>query len=425
MQKSSALVLFVSLIASLALAPQAVAEPAASAQQVSAENLKELIGARNARSLAAHSEAQASKERQGSLSRSFLPSLELHAGQEQFKIGEQDRKTQPVYGAEAKINLYNGGRDGIESQIRDVESQRRSFQAQRIQSEELEQARTLYWQILYIKEKSVLLKAALIVNNQNLLSAKKRIRNGVATDSDRFEFEMKDVELRREVTTDTVEQEKLKRTLAMMLDISEASLTLIGKLTHDHDYEAALVHAAKDHEFLYKEDELQAEQLQMTAKTQSRALLPKIDIFAGYSQYNEREKEYPDSKDRTESVVGVRANIDLGLGFEAARESAALRYEASASARRAASAKRQIEIHIQGELDELNNLHAQIHEAEENIKRAEGYYKLTQGEYGRGVKNSPDVLSASLKLYDMQHKYVEIVRDFQVSKAHLLSKLGK
>ena len=42
------------------------------------------------------------------------------------------------------------------------------------------------------------------------------------------------------------------------------------------------------------------------------------------------------------------------------------------------------------------------HNAEENIKRAERYYRLTQSEYNRGVKNSPDVLGASQRLFAWQ-----------------------
>jgi hypothetical protein len=41
------------------------------------------------------------------------------------------------------------------------------------------------------------------------------------------------------------------------------------------------------------------------------------------------------------------------------------------------------------------------------------------------VKNSPDVLGAADKLFDMQHKRLEIIRDFQVAKGHVLAKIGR
>jgi outer membrane protein len=107
------------------------------------------------------------------------------------------------------------------------------------------------------------------------------------------------------------------------------------------------------------------------------------------------------------------------------REAAALKKEAAADFERAAFRRREIEAHMENEFSELRFLHDQVHDAEANIARAERYYKLTQSEYARGVKNSPDVLGASEKLFDSRLKRIELIREFQVAKAHLLAKLGR
>jgi outer membrane protein TolC len=119
--------------------------------------------------------------------------------------------------------------------------------------------------------------------------------------------------------------------------------------------------------------------------------------------------------------------MKMGFGeiFGGTREAAALAKEASADKKRADLKRREAEAHLESELGELRLLHDQIHSAEENVVRAERYYKLTQSEYGRGVKNSPDVLGASEKLFENKLKRLEIIKDFQIAKSHVLAKIGK
>jgi outer membrane protein TolC len=163
---------------------------------VTSGNIKAFIEEKNAKVAAKKQEKLAAREREGFLARSFFPALTIYGSQDSFKIGSLDPRIQPRYGAELKINLFNGGRDKIENEVRLLKTTKIDFQTQRVSFEELEKARTLYWQILYHKEKIKLLDEALTLNKQNLNFAQKRIRSWVATNSDKFEFEMKEVELK-------------------------------------------------------------------------------------------------------------------------------------------------------------------------------------------------------------------------------------
>lgn len=417
--------LFVGLFITTALARSGQAEN----MTVTSQNIKGLLETKNAKVLAARLETEAAEKREGSLMRSFLPSVEFYGGQESFKTGPLTQRSQPIYGAETKINLYNGGRDKIENDVRSLETRRRAFQAQRITSEELEKARSLYWQIIYLQERLSLLKSTLGVNKQNLSTAQKRIKSGVATDSDRFEFEMKEVDLKRELAQGEVELASHIRLLRILLGLDEGSqLSFNEPLAHDHQYESALGHSMQQHAFLYKELAIQAEQNSLSAKGHQRTWWPKVDVFASYNQYNQRiESAGPDSSEemRQEATLGLRLSMSLPTELESSREASALLKEAMASRAISNFQRQEVESHIQGEMAELKLLHDQVHEAEQNITRAEQYYKMTQSEYFRGVKNSPDVLSASEKLFEMRHKRLEIIKNFQIAKAHILSKMGQ
>ena len=66
-----------------------------------------------------------------------------------------------------------------------------------------------------------------------------------------------------------------------------------------------------------------------------------------------------------------------------------------------------------------------VHEAGENIQRSKTYYNLTKSEYRRGVKNSSDMLSATERFIMAKVSKMQIIRDFQLAKAHVLAKLGE
>lgn len=398
----------------------------ASTLQISPENLKSLLENRNQNFAAHQLEILASKKRQGSLTRSFLPSLELYGANESFKQGRTQEKNQPLYGAELNLNLFNGGQDLLESQARKLELSQKKSESDRLSSDLLLQARQIYWNLLYTQEVITLIKSAISNNQQNLKLAERRIQSGVATQTDRFEFEMKLTDLEQELKEVELTYQILSQEMSLILNLdSGEKIQLPQQMVHEHDFEKMLAHGEKDHEFLYQEVQLQAEVVKLRAQKESRAYWPKFDVYAAYHQFNERDEEFPNAKDRTESVLGLRMTISLSQGLESENQAASQKLHAQALEKQADYKKREVEFHIKNEMSELELKHDQIHAAEENSKRAEKYYNLTKSEYSRGVKNSPDVLGASEKLFSSKRKQLEIIRDFQVAKSHVLSKIGR
>lgn len=316
----------------------------------------------------------------------------------------------------------------MESEIRSIASERRTILRDQVVAEELQEIRRQFWEIVASKEKMDLFEAMLKLNSQNLRSAERRIRSGVATESDRVEFEMKAVDLKRDLAEVRLRQANTLRLFAVGLGFDDQTkLRLPEKMEHSHDFEDLVKHDVKDHEFLFHDDVLKGKMSELAASKARRVWLPKLEAFAGYRRFNEREEESsPGSPGRREeTVLGLRLSMHTDDLIESRREAQALHKEAAADFERAAYKRREIEAHVHNELSELRFLHDQVHDAEANIARAERYYKLTQSEYARGVKNSPDVLGASEKLFESRLKRIEIIREFQVAKAHVLAKLGR
>ncbi|OYZ10952.1 MAG: hypothetical protein B7Y39_19925, partial [Bdellovibrio sp. 28-41-41] len=332
---------------------------------ISFDNLKTLLESRNVKVEAYRLEVEAAKLKEGSLNRSFLPQLEFHASQENFKKGSAATKTQPAYGVEAKVNLFNGGKDSIESDMRDLNTQKKSVQLIKFTASELLEARTLFWEILYSQEKIALLESVSKINSQNTDSALKRIRSGVATDSDNLKQDLEMAKLQLKTQMDE---------LRLMLNIdSSSTLQFPKEIGHEHDFEANIRHSHEDHDVLAKEDEIQSDLSQLSSQKFKRNWWPKVDAVAGYNQFNELEEDYPDAEQRKESYVGLRVSLSLSDGFESNKEAASQAKESAAFRKLAGYQRQQAHSHIENEVAELKLLHSQVHDAEENIVRAEKY----------------------------------------------------
>lgn len=388
--------------------------------KVRPENIRSFIQERSERIKAGGLSVQAAESREGYFFRSFLPKVKLSAVEEKFKMGQNAWIQQPSYGLEARLNLFRSGKDYLEHQIRGLETERRVSIREQTMAEEIERATSHFWRALYYREKLKLLELGLERNSKNLSSALRRISSGVATASDRFEFEINEVNLKRAMIQTKEEEEHELKELAMLLDLPSEKVSLDAQYQHNHEFEH-LKSKFQNANRIVKSYEIESQQKSLMAKQEQRAFWPEVDAFGQWVQWNQREENFADRKDRQEAILGLELKMEFSL--ERFVESRALSREAEAASLMANRQRKELDLNLEVEWVELKLLHDQVHEAEENIERAKKYYQITQQEYSRGAKNSPDVLGASEKLFELELKRLEIIRDFQTSRAHFEAKV--
>ncbi len=398
--------------------------PARAQVAVDSTNLRTLVEAGNTNLQAKRLEVEASETRRGSLLRSFLPEVTAGVGGEHFKKGREEVKTQPEYGVEARVNLWNGGRDALTSDIRDLAAEGEKASLRRVTAERLSEAYSGYWRALYLRDWIETLKKARALNDESLKAADRRIASGVATRIDRLEFEMQSAEIGRQLRQAELEFEVARDDLALILGTREA-LVINEKLAHAHDYEKELAHDESAMDYWTADTRIAADRLSVESRRDARGFWPRVEAVAGYWQLTQLEEDPPDAADRTEAYVGLKVRMNLSAGFEEQREARAKRLEAEGLKLRSDKDRRAMALHMRTEMRELKRLHDQVHDFEENIGRAETYHRMTLSEYGRGVKNSPDVLGANLNLLEARQKRLESIRDFQIAKSHVKAKLGR
>lgn len=390
------------------------------------EDLPDLIRSGNRHVQAATLLKESAESRTGYLARSYLPHISATGGYETFKTGPYPQTTQPYSVVEANLNLFRGGRDLNEDRYRKGIYRSSNALSEKAYLDELAQARKSYWDLVFQREMLALLRDGLAQNDKNLAAANRRIRSGVATETDRIEFELNQVELDQDLKRAQLAESASKRTLNVLLGFAEDSeLTTVLTLPHEHD--DALLQEPFDLNLNQNVVVARANQDAASAKMSiaNRWWVPSIDVYGSYSQFNLREKDQLAQRDRNEGVVGVKLRIQVFDGLESRTEAVAWRLEAHAHESNAEQTKAELNVMLLNAREKLKTTHELIHSADHTLEKGTQYFSRTLDEYARGVKNSVDVLSASQKFLELRGKTVELKRDHLNAKIELLGLLGK
>ncbi|MFW7380917.1 MAG: TolC family protein [Oligoflexus sp.] len=417
------------LLAFLPILLLAISIPAAHAAgiEVKYDDLLKLIDTSHPLIQARRLQIQAQKQREGRFKQSFKPRLELSTSIESFQLGEEDLKTQPSLSAIGIVNLYNGGRDRLQDSKFAAEARKSEAIMKNLRRNRLANIRHLYWEYLYWQEFIAIHEEAIQQNQVYLKQAKQRISAGRANATDRVEFEMKTVALSQEREDARLEIKRISYEIAIELGLDgNTRLEINHPYQHEHDDSSIeKLHNETLEQELIADYTADIALKSLELETIDRNFYPKIDVFGGLSQFNQRERDGSTANDRLEKLVGLRLSLTLDSSSIRQNEIAALHLERHAIEQEMLYRQREIEQEFIADSRKMQLLHEQIHGAEANVKRAQSYLKLTLVDYQRGVKNSSDVVGAAEKKIEFRVILAKKIRDYQILKGHILSEIGR
>ncbi len=391
----------------------------AAEMKLTADDIPKLVQEKNRNVSGASLMKDAAQSKTGHLFRSYLPSVKAFGGRESFQTGVYTEQTQPYGGIEANINLFRGGRDSLEEQIRLSQSRSATANAQGVFNSELKSARKLYWEIVSSRELLKILSGALGQNEKTLALANRRIHRGLGTETDRLDFQIHKGQLDEEIESITHELVLLQMSLAAILGVDEGTSFKTPELVehvHDEVLLAKKISSESNPEFIFfKSNE---ESLRNQYKQSSRWWLPSVDLYGGYQLFTTRDRDYLTEKDRIDKYVGARLIIEFD--FMKVSDSFALALEAQGAQKQAEQKSISLETEIKVTQEELKHEHELIHFSEERAEQGKRYLNRTMDEYNRGVKNSIDALGALQKYLSFQRESVERRKNYQIKKAEVL-----
>jgi len=363
---------------------------------------------------------------QGFLKRSYLPHVEAKIGSERFQSGTQLERSEPYGKVEATVNVFRGGIDKLENNLVDTRIKASSAEADQSKREEIKKARLFFWQLVSSRELEDLLVDAIAENQKNLTSAQKRVREGLATQTDRIDFEMRKIELNQDVARLKLSAQNMQRQLRVLLGLSEgAEIMTSNFVDHNHDDKMLTSSYQVENHPSLTGIRFRADEALLKGTQLSRWWAPSIDLYAEYGTYTFREREFDPSSERAESVFGARVTIQIFDKFTMSTEASQKNLEAAGLQSQHLQSVKELQADVENAKAELKLNHDLIHESEDALKLAKTFLTRTLDEYRRGVKNSPDVLSATSRNLEMRKRFAELRRDYQVARTELLSVLGK
>lgn len=402
-----------------------LATVSAEGREVRYEDLARWLPEQNGQVAGALREAEAADVETGHLLRSFLPRVGAELGWENFRTGPYDFQSQPTASLGASLNLFRGGRDALEHQLRGEKSELAKVDAQRKLRTELRLVRRDYWDLIYLQESIRLVKDAIEQNAKNLAAAKRRVGAGMGAETDRYEFEIYQTQLEQELARLELQQKSAERKLGVALGVPVEERLQVVEPPHEHGEGWLPEGLTPEADLSSQGDSLQERIFDLQGAQAGRWWAPELDVYAHYSLYTFREREYPSQADRFETVFGAKLTFTLFDGLAQGATARADRRRAEAFRLRANQAYVGARVDFENARAQLKLTHDLVHGTERNVEQSQKYLHGTLSEYQRGLKNSPDVLSASQRYLEARRKFSELKREYNWTKADLMSMLGR
>ena len=364
---------------------------------------------------------EASERLRGSLTRSFLPNVELSYGRERYSVGPYDHINQPFGGIEVSLNIFNSGKDSIEHDKRELQAKITQMDAVLLEAQIVAQVRKDMSMFAYLNEVKEILTKALESNQTSKKLAASRISAGMAAKTDALDFEQQEISLKQQLSQVKYEIGLVERMILTLLGHeADTTIKISFENTHSEDSNHVTPQVKAENTLAVQKFLFSSEISKLEMKSSKRWWTPRVDIYGFAMRALQKDREYPETDQRNDVGIGFKITMPIFDGGNSYREAQANSSLARSQESMAQSRQLQMKREVVDANKKLELAHELIHGAEENVKVMGRYRQGILDEYNRGVKNSPDVLQANNRWIEANAKYAEVKRNYQMAKADAL-----
>lgn len=361
---------------------------------------------------------ESSEKLKGRLTRSFLPKMSLTYGREKFTTGPYHSVSQSYGGIQAEINLFNSGKDSLESSIRDNNAEVARIDAVMMRSNIIAELKKAFSHYAYLTEIKAIIEEALGQNDFNLKSARKRINAGLASKTDLLDFQQQRIQFNQEYGTLEYEMGVTTRLINTLLGKdADAQFEFDFINSHpEHSHNEAKI-TLRGKSLILKKAELNKTTTKLEFQKDKRWWTPSLDLYGYAQRFTLKEREYTPASARNDVTFGLKLTLPIFDGGEGYRGAQATKSLVEAQRAKVRSQDLELQRSTLDALKKLELAHNLIHGSEENVRVIHEYRQGILSEYSKGVKNSPDVLQASQRWVDAKIRYAEVKKNYQFARA--------
>ncbi len=282
-----------------------------------------------------------------------------------------------------------------------------------------------FFEAALLQERIKLKEEDLKLTDLQMVSAKRRVEGGLATQTDILEFQLHQQELNNDL-------EILRSELAMHLrELQRLSgmPSIVEMLSVDFPLppeplstESELWDSVARNSLELTTARAEVEIARSEKGVSRGAWLPRLSAEGQYGKLV--ETDFFESKKNSWEIVG-KVTIPLFSGTSSLRDFQAKSYEADRAQINLAQAEMKTRNTLQTILEKIAKWRARLAGERTNVETADAYYKAVMSEYRRGVKNSPDVASATDKLFEAKERLLEANKELSSTYLDLLTLQGR
>lgn len=354
--------------------------------------------------------SNAAEKESKAASGAFLPSVSLNAGTgRDTTVRDDDRGTQAF--VEGKWNLYRGGRDAALKEKSKTVAGLEQINLDLKKREVLFKARELFVSLLAIKKSIEVLSREDELNKQQKGMAQKKVTAGLTSNVDEIEFDLRSDMITAESNRLLSEQEVRTAEMKALLDFSE-HFSIIGDLTVPQNRELKSVDLSRSP--LVSSSEMELKMSEADKRIARSGFMPEINLSAAYGRQTLQQDE-PIKNNETTAILSV--TLPIFTGFETMNLSKAQAERVSAKEKQLRQTQNNLRANEQSLKSRWKEVWTLYDLNQKTLERAKKYYQLTLSEYRRGIKNSPDLVSATERLFEAEMKSLSLAKELILIQA--------
>lgn len=357
----------------------------------------------------------------------FYPSLDAVGGWQQNKIdGMAEPEKGTVAYIEGRYNLFNGFKDRSNLNQKELDLKLAQIELEsKTRSLRLELTEIIS-EMIRIHALQDILKEEYKITQHHKQLAIKKVNAGLTSSIDNLEFDLRESEVKIEQQhIDQIHKEMHQKIVRIYgEDVADAELDKIDfssfKELSRSNYGSMSSDSGKtfsiEKNLDYQKSEINLLKAELDKTEVQSGFMPKLDFTFNIGRLTPSE-ETPIKLN--ESKYGVALVIPLFSGFDIYHKTKAARFQLAS----AEKSKKQKIIDLQAEYEILTYKVSELSELyrinEFKLIQSQKYSDLTNSEYKRGVKNSPDLVGATERLFSAKKRKYEILRDLELLKVKI------
>ena len=346
----------------------------------------------------------------------YYPSLKAVGGWANNKTDETKETGSLAY-LEGKLNLFSGFKDQAFKSLREIDHQVASINLRKKQRELRFQLVDLVSDMIISHKLKTILDEEYKVSQSQKQMAAKKVSAGLTGNVDNLEFELRENEL--SIEKKQIEQKHLELHQKFISifgsDISDSEMQSIDfskvekliSVPSSSNYEKSLD---------YESAELIATRSELEKKEIKAEYLPAVDFVYAAGRITPSEAI---PMNFNESKYSLLITIPLFSGFSTYYKTKAANYRFAAAEKLKQQLRNEVKARLNILQTKISELGIIFEINEKKLATSQKYFDLTLAEYKRGIKNSPDLVAATERLFGAKKKRYELLKELEIAKVEL------